>query len=66
MSFCYAEINDEITPVNVSVYTDTKIGFDNYSGGKLFDSKAAVAAVCLTFDEDCVVVRQRGSANHIV
>ena len=32
MSFCYAEINDEITPVNVSVYTDTKIGFDNYSG----------------------------------
>ena len=32
MSFCYAEINGEITPVNVSVYTDTKIGFDNYSG----------------------------------
>ena len=32
MSFCYAEINDEITPGNVSVYTDTKIGFDNYSG----------------------------------
>jgi len=32
MSFCYAEINDEVTTNNVSVYTDTKIGFDNYSG----------------------------------
>jgi len=32
MSFCYAEINDEITTNNVSVYTDTKIGFGNFSG----------------------------------
>lgn len=32
MSFCYAEINKEIDPANVSVYTDTKIGLGNYSG----------------------------------
>lgn len=32
MSFCYAEINKEIVPANISVYTDTKIGLDNYSG----------------------------------
>ena len=27
-----AEINKEIVPANISVYTDTKIGLDNYSG----------------------------------
>jgi len=27
MSFCYAEINKEIVPANICVYTDTKIGF---------------------------------------
>lgn len=32
MSFCYAEINKEIDPANVSIYTDTKIGLGNYSG----------------------------------
>lgn len=32
MSFCYAEINKEKVPANISVYTDTKIGLDNYSG----------------------------------
>lgn len=32
MSFCYAEINKETDLANVSVYTDTKIGLDNYSG----------------------------------
>ena len=42
MSFCYAEINGEITPVNVSVYTDTKIGFDNYSGASFSIEQNAV------------------------
>lgn len=32
MSFCYAEINNDLEPNSVFIYTDTKIGFDNYSG----------------------------------
>lgn len=32
MSFCYAEITNELDHKSVSIYTDTKIGFDKFSG----------------------------------
>ncbi len=67
MSFCYAEINNELEPNSVSIYTDTKIGFDNYSGAsfstirKELISKYGIVKCTICNNDLCIAF----AGNHI-